>query len=161
MAPSFTPRTPKTPNPARLLELTVDDSDEIELDDILELSIVPEEAHEVFRSTVEMVNAFFSCTETSISLLVNEKAAAHEPLAKSPFKQDVLHNNLLTLMEYKRAGGNMWAGPSALEQCAFIDAASSPPARSIHQTPQAAAAPQMVVTRLRLIRKWRMVRNLV
>jgi hypothetical protein len=150
MGSSYTPRTPKTPNPARLLELTADVSDDIDMDDIIELSIIPAEVHEVFRTTVDSVNAFFSSTDKSISLLVEEMAANYEPLAKSPYKRDVLYNNLITLLEYKRTGGNTRERPSTIEQRAFIDAMSFTPApvtaTASHQTPQAAPAPQATVT---------------
>ena len=144
MSFSKTPRTPSTPNPARLQELTATYPYEDGVEDLLKLSIVPDAAHDAFRETVDSVDAFLSCDEAAIALLVDELAAAHPPLAKPPFKRRILQNNLLTLVEFKRAGGSVRAGPTTLEQRAFVDAALSPPSSTFQQSLLSATLPPVV-----------------
>jgi hypothetical protein len=123
---STTPSTPSTPSPARLQELTAADPYDDRVDDILKLSLVPDEAHEVFREMVGSVDEFLASDESALTLLVDELANAHQPLAKSAYKRKILLNNLLSLADYKRAGGSVQGRPTILEQRAFIDAARSP-----------------------------------
>ena len=78
MSFSKTPRTPSTPNPARLQELTATDPYEDGVEDLLKLSIVPDAAHDAFRETVDSVDAFLSCDQAPLlSLLMSWRLPTH------------------------------------------------------------------------------------
>jgi hypothetical protein len=134
MAPSSTPPSPSTPSPERLLALTANDPYEDRVDDILKLSSVPDPAHDVFRSMIESVDDFMAANEAALALLVDELSQVHQPLAKSPFKKKILLNNLLSLADFKRAGGSIQARPTLLEQKAFLDATRAPPLTPFHRS---------------------------
>ena len=129
-----TPSTPSTPSPARLLELTADDPYDDRVDDILKLSIVPDEVHDAFREMVGSVDDFIASDESAITLIVDELANVHEPLAKSAYKRKILLNNLLSLADFKRAGGSVRGRPTLLEQRAFIETTRSPSMSTFHQS---------------------------
>jgi hypothetical protein len=141
-ASSTPPSTPSVPSPERLQELTAADQHDDRVDDILNLSLVPDEAHDTFREMVSSMDEFLASDESAITLLVDELANAHKPLAKSPYKRRILLNNLLSLADYKRAGGSVQGRPTILEQRAFIDAARSPPLSGFHQSLLTAPSPQ-------------------
>jgi hypothetical protein len=96
-------------------ELTAQDPYDDRVDDILKLSIVPDEAHDAFREMIGTVDDFLASDETAITLFVDELANVHPPLAKSAFKRKILHNNLLSLADFKRAGGSVRGRPTLLE----------------------------------------------
>jgi hypothetical protein len=91
---------------------------------------------------VGSVDEFLASDESAITLLVDELANAHQPLAKSAYKRKILLNNLLSLADYKRAGGSVQGRPTILEQRAFIDAARSPQMSRFHQSLLLATPPQ-------------------
>jgi hypothetical protein len=141
---STSPKTlapPSTPSPAWLLALTADDPYDDRVEDILKLSIVPNEAHEAFRSMVTSVNDFLASDESALSLLVDELSTVHKPLAKSPYKKKILLNNLLSLAEFKRAGGSVRANPTLLEQKACIDATRMTHMSTFHRNLLSASPP--------------------
>jgi hypothetical protein len=100
-ASSTPPSTPSAPSPERLQELTAANPHDDRVDDILKLSLVPDEAHDTFCEMVGSIDEFLASDESAITLLVDELANAHKPLAKSAYKRRILLNNLLSLADYK------------------------------------------------------------
>jgi hypothetical protein len=93
--PTKTPTSPSTPSPARLLALTADDPYDDRVEDILKLSLIPDPAHDKFRSMVTSVDDLMAADESALTILVEELSTVHQPLATSPFKKKILLNNLI------------------------------------------------------------------
>jgi hypothetical protein len=97
-----------------------------DIDDILNLSLIPEPARDTFKENVSSVEEFTATDEDAATLIVDALSTEHPDLFRSPVKQRLCVNNLVLLAQFKQAGGSATACPSIAEIKAFVEASKMP-----------------------------------
>jgi hypothetical protein len=125
-----------------------------DINSILGISIVPEDAFGTFKNHGSSVEEFAAIDEESAGLIVDDLTAKHPTAFTSPVKRRLLLKNLLTLVDFKNAGGNTAARPLPAKIMFYIDSASKPV--SFQERLRGASH---LRTSLLPIRNWSMVLN--
>jgi hypothetical protein len=118
----FSPQNMTSSTPIKMPEhwsKLLDESPE-DIDDIIGLSLVPEDAVDTLKEHVSTPEEFAAIDKESAVLIVDDLASRHPKALTSKIKKHLLVSNLLSLVNFKNAGGCAATRPTPAEIKHFV-----------------------------------------